>query len=231
MAVALIGATFVFAAGKSEKAAGPVELTYWYAGNDVQVAIQQDAVNEFNRTNAGFTVRFVERPASQEAMAAAIAGGQGPDLLHYNQNTPWFFGDDSIYPLNDFVLDPEIGLNPDGFFPAPRQSVNYGGNVIAIPTRFGLGAVKNNRRLVAEAGLDASNPPRTWAEFEEWALALTIREGNTTVQWGVTTDSVDWLLQEVMFANGGDWNNDDMSEYAPYPTELAEGIEWVRRLV
>ena len=88
-----------------------------------------------------------------------------------------------------------------------------------------------NAELVEAAGLDTTDPPQTWAEFEEWAEALTIREGEETVQWGVTADSVDWLLQEVMFANGGDWNNDDMSEYAPFKEELIGGVGWIERLV
>jgi sn-glycerol 3-phosphate transport system substrate-binding protein len=81
------------------------------------------------------------------------------------------------------------------------------------------------------AGLDASNPPQTWAELEEWAKKLTIKKGDEVVQWGLSADSVDWILQEVMFANGGDWNADDMSEYAPYKEELIGGIEWIDRLV
>ena len=228
----LAGAAAGWAAGSAEPAAatGP-ELVYWHFGNDEQIRVHQEGVEQFNEMNHGFTVRYVERPDSREAMAAAIAGGRGPDIFHYNQNVPWFFGDDSIYPLNEFVNDPDIGMDPEAFFPAPRQSVNYGGNVIAIPMRFMPGGVTYNRQMLLDAGLDPSDPPRTWAEFEEWALALTIREGGQVVQWGVTVSSVDWLLQEVMFANGGDWNNDDLSEYAPYPEELTEGLAWINRLV
>jgi len=207
------------------------ELTYWFAGTDAEIAFVQAAVDEYNAQSSGPVINMVERPDSNEAMATAIAGGQGPDILHYNHNTVWFFGLDSILDLKEFVLDEEIGMDSASFMPAPRMSVNYGGKVIALPISFGLGAVMYNARLIEEAGLDAGDPPQTWAEFEEWAQALTIREGEETVQWGVTADSVDWLLQEVMFANGGDWNNDDMSEYAPFKEELIGGVAWIDRLV
>ena len=212
-------------------AADVVQIDFWFTGPDFEIDFMQKAVDEFNAQSTSSQVTLIERPESNEAMATAIAGGQGPDVMYYNHNSVWFFGLDSLYSLKEFVLDPEIGMPADGFMPAPRMSVNYGGEVVALPFSFGLGAVKYNMKLVEAAGLDASNPPQTWAEFEEWAKALTIRKGDETIQWGVTADSVDWLLQEVMFANGGDWNADDMSEYAPYKEELIGGIEWIDRLV
>jgi sn-glycerol 3-phosphate transport system substrate-binding protein len=230
----LLVAGLAFGSAAEESGAGTSgaeELTYWFAASDLEVAFIQAAVDEYNAQSSGPVIKLVERPNSNEAMATAIAGGQGPDILHYNHNTVWFFGLDSIYDLKEFVLDDEIGLDSESFMPSARRSVNYGGKVIALPMNFGLGAVMYNARLIEEAGLDTSDPPQTWAEFEEWAKALTIREGEETVQWGVTADSVDWLLQEVMFANGGDWNNDDMSEYAPTKEELIGGVAWIDRLV
>ena len=227
----LVTAAMAFASAAEESGSSAEELTYWFAASQPEVAFIQAAVDEYNAQSSGPVIKLVERPDSNEAMATAIAGGQGPDILHYNHNTVWFFGLDSIYDLKEFVLDDEIGMDSDSFMPSARRSVNYGGKVIALPISFGLGAVMYNARLIEEAGLDASDPPQTWAEFEEWAEALTIREGEETVQWGVTADSVDWLLQEVMFANGGDWNNDDMSEYAPFKEELIGGVAWIERLV
>lgn len=233
--LALLVGGLAFASGAEESSSGASsgagELTYWFSASEPETAFIQAAVDEYNAQSGGPHVEFVERPDSNEAMATAIAGGQGPDILHYNHNTVWFFGLDSIYDIKEFVLDDEIGLSSESFMPAPRMSVNYGGQVIALPISFGLGAVMYNVRLIEEAGLDASDPPQTWAEFEEWAQALTVRDGDETVQWGVTADSVDWLLQEVMFANGGDWNNDDMSEYAPFKEELIGGVAWIKRLV
>jgi ABC-type glycerol-3-phosphate transport system substrate-binding protein len=212
-------------------AADVVPLDFWFAGADVQMAFMKAAVDEFNAQSTTAQVKLIERPNSSEAMATAIAGGQGPDVLAYNQNTVWFFGLDALSDLKEFVLDPEIGMPAEDFAPAPRVSVNYGGAVIALPYSFGLGAVKYNKKLLDKAGLDPLNPPQTWAEFEAWATALTIKEGDTVAQWGVSCDTVDWLLQEVMLNNGGDWNADDMSEYAPYTEELIGGIEWIDRLV
>ena len=229
--VLLVTAAMAFASAAEESGSSAGELTYWFAASQPEVAFIQAAVDEYNAQSSGPVIKLVERPDSNEAMATAIAGGQGPDILHYNHNTVWFFGLDSIYDLKEFVLDDEIGMDSDSFMPSARRSVNYGGKVIALPISFGLGAVMYNARLIEEAGLDATDPPQTWAEFEEWAEALTIREGEETVQWGVTADSVDWLLQEVMFANGGDWNNDDMSEYAPFKEELIGGVAWIERLV
>ena len=221
------------AGGQTEAARGQPELILWQTGTASEIEIMQRAVSEYNNQQDNVVIQWVERPASSEAMATAIAGGRGPDALYWNQNVPWHFGDDSFADFYEFVTDPEIGLDPNRFFTAPRQSVNYGGKVHAIPSDFGLGGVKYNVDMLREAGLDPINdPPQTWSEFEEWALALTIRDADGTVlQWGVVDDSVDWLLQEVMLNNGGDWVNDDLTEYAVPEQSLVEGVAWIQRLV
>ncbi|NCC66214.1 MAG: extracellular solute-binding protein, partial [Spirochaetia bacterium] len=103
--------------------------------------------------------------------------------------------------------------------------------VVAVPVRFNLGAVQYNRRLVAEAGLDENNPPKTWAEMEVWAKALTKVENGRVTQIGLTAETIDWMLQEVMFANGGDWVNSTLTEYAPDVDALVGGLAWMDRLV
>jgi sn-glycerol 3-phosphate transport system substrate-binding protein len=221
----------LFGAGKKDVTTEVDEITVWHYGADYEMEFMKTAIEEFNAQSTTSQATFVERPEAKEAIATAIAGGQGPDVMFYNHNSVWYFGLDALYPLNDFVHDPKIGMNADDFLPAPRMSCNYGGKVIAIPYSFGLGAVMYNLDMLETAGLDPANPPQTWAELEEWAKKLTISKGDEVVQWGFSCESKGWLLQEIMFANGGDWNNDDMSEYAPYVEELIGGLEWVNRLV
>ena len=61
----------------------------------------------------------------RERIATALAAGEGPDIMMYNQNMPWFFGIEAVYPLNEFVLDPEIGIDPAQILPV-RKGWNGG---------------------------------------------------------------------------------------------------------
>ena len=85
--VLLVATGMALASPADEAGSSAEELTYWYAGTDAEIAFVQAAVDEYNAQSSGPVIKMVERPASNEAMATAIAGGQGPDIMHYNHNT------------------------------------------------------------------------------------------------------------------------------------------------
>jgi ABC-type glycerol-3-phosphate transport system substrate-binding protein len=202
------------------------ELTFWYSGTDVQVEFMQAAVEEYNQMQDNVRINLVETPPSADLIRTALAGGQGPDLMSYNHNMPWFFGIEAVYPLNDFVNDPEIGINPDQLFPSAREAVQYAGVVQAIPINSCPGGLLYNREIFREAGLTDDDAPTTWEEVEELAIRLTVRDGDEVVQWGLVNLVVDWMLQEVNLSNGGDWSSEDLSGYITHPDRLVEGLEW-----
>jgi ABC-type glycerol-3-phosphate transport system substrate-binding protein len=210
--------------------AQPVEMEFWFGGTAARVEYMQAAVNEYNEMQDATRIILVETPPSRELIATALSAGQGPDLMWYNHNMPWFFGIEAVYPLNEFVADPVIGINPEQLFPASREAVQYAGVVQAIPIEAGPGGLLYNRAIFAEAGLTDDDAPTTWEEVEELAVRLTVREGDRVVQWGMVNGAVDWMLQELLLSNGGDWVADDLSRYISDPDALVEGLEWWRTL-
>lgn len=203
------------------------EIEFWFSGTTVQVEFMQAAVDEYNAMGGEHVVTLVQTPDSRERIATAIAGGQGPDIMWYGHNMPWFFGIEAVYPLNDFITDPEIGIDPDLVFPASRGTVHYGGVVQAIPISHAPGGLIVNLDIFEAAGLTVDDVPETWEEVEELAIMLTERDadGNVT-QWGLVNGVVDWMLQEVNLSNGSDWSADDLGQYITHPDRLVEGLEW-----
>jgi ABC-type glycerol-3-phosphate transport system substrate-binding protein len=220
LAVALVLSVF------SSVTYAQTEMEFWFAGTTAQVAYMQAAVDEYNAAQSAIKINLVNTPESRERIATAIAGGQGPDLMWYNHNMPWFFGIEAVYPLNDFITDPEIGIDPAQVFPASRGTVHYGGVVQAVPMRHSPGGVLINLDLFEEAGLSFADAPKTWEEVEALAIKLTKRDGDTVTQWGIVNGAVDWMLQEVNLSNGSDWVADDLSTYVTHPDRLVEGLEW-----
>jgi ABC-type glycerol-3-phosphate transport system substrate-binding protein len=208
----------------------PIEMEFWFSGTAASVAFMEAAVNEYNDMQDAIRITMVETPPSRERIATALAAREGPDLMFYNHNMPWFFGIEAVYPLNDFVADPVIGIDADQLFPASREAVQYAGVVQAIPIVAGPGGLLYNRAIFAEAGLTDDDAPTTWEEVEELAVRLTVREGDQVVQWGMVNGSIDWMLQELLLSNGGDWVSDDLSRYVSEPDSLVEGLEWWRKL-
>ncbi len=202
------------------------EMTLWYTGPAVNVDFVEAAVAEYNGLQNDISITVVTTPNSRESMATAIAGGQGPDLLWYNHNVPWFFGVEAVYPLNEFVLDPEIGIDSERLFPALREAVQYAGTVMALPITGCPGGLLYNREIFAEAGLSDADAPRSWEEVEALAKQLTVREGGDVTQYGLVSSSIDWMLQEINLSNGSDWSSPDLSSYITQPENLVEGLEW-----
>jgi ABC-type glycerol-3-phosphate transport system substrate-binding protein len=202
------------------------ELTFWFSGTEVQVAFIQAAVDEYNQMQNNVRINMVETPPSADLIRTALAGGQGPDIMWYNHNMPWFFGIEAVHPLNDFVADPEIGIDPDQLFPSAREAVQYAGVVQAIPMNSCPGGLLYNRTIFQEAGLTDDDAPTTWEEVEALAIQLTVRDGDEIVQWGLVNGSVDWMLQEVNLSNGSDWSSEDLTHYITHPDRLVEGLEW-----
>lgn len=210
----------------SSVAQAQTELVYWFSGTTAQTEYMQAAVDEYNAMQDAVVITLVATPDSRERIATAVAGGQGPDIMWYNHNMPWFFGIEAIYPLNDFITDPEIGIDPDSVFPASRGTVHYGGVVQAVPIRHSPGGLLYNLDIFEEAGLSVEDAPETWEEVEALAIQLTEREGDEVTRWGIVNGAVDWMLQEVNLSNGSDWVDDEMTTYITHPDRLVEGLEW-----
>ena len=202
------------------------ELEFWYNGTEVEVEFMQAAVDEYNAMQSDVVITLVQTPDSRERIATALAGGQGPDMMWYNHNMPWFFGIEVVHPLNDLITDAEIGIDPDLVFPASRGTVHYGGIVEAIPIMHGPGGIIVNMDIFEANGLGIDDLPETWEEVEALAIQLTERDGDTITQYGIVNGSVDWMLQEINLSNGSDWSVDDLSQYISHPDRLVEGLEW-----
>lgn len=202
------------------------ELEFWFNGTTAALEFMQAAVDEYNAMQSDVVITLVQTPDSRERIATALAGGQGPDILWYDHNMVWFFGIEVVHPLNDFITDPEIGIDPDLVFPASRGTVHYGGVVQAIPIVHAPGGLMVNLDIFEENGLTVDDIPETWEEVEALAIQLTERDGDTVTQWGMVNGSVDWMLQEVNLSNGSDWSVDDLSQYISHPERLVEGLEW-----
>lgn len=214
------------AAESGAATAGPIEMEFWFSAPAAQMEYMLAAVEEYNNLQDKVRITVVETPPSRERMATALSAGQGPDLLWYNHNVPWFFGIEAVYPLNEFVLDSEIGIAPELVFDASRQTVQYAGIIEAIPINHCPGGLLYNRAIFQEAGLSDEDAPKTWAEVEALALQLVQRDGEQVTRWGLVNGAIDWMLQELVLSNGADWVSEDLSRYLTHPERLVEGLTW-----
>lgn len=116
----------------------------------------------------------------------ALAGGTAPDVYK-----AWFhilrydIDEGFCHPLNEWLGEDADGdgvlsdaeVKWPGWKDVPprwRDVATKDGKVYAVPTPgFAYYGILYRKDLVAAAGLDPENPPRTWADFATWCEKLT----------------------------------------------------------
>ncbi len=163
----------------SEDAAAPaeetVEIAWWHAwGGTTGMAAMVGVAEAFNAEGRSVQVERLHVPEMNDKLLAAIAGGTPPDVgvccVQYAQ----LYSRGAVMPLDDFIDRSEI-IQHDAFVDGLIESMQWQGSTYGVPgfeagPRYGL---MYNKALVEEAGLDASQLPRTWEEMFEWHVELT----------------------------------------------------------
>ncbi|GLQ55425.1 ABC transporter substrate-binding protein [Devosia nitrariae] len=114
---------------------------------------------------------YAEPPQLNEKILTSINGNTAPDLFvqHWDYNL--------TYAAGDRMLDLGEALDVDmaALDPSLLAYGHINGAQYSIPMYGTSRGIGFNRAYVIEAGLDPEAPPTTWAEFRDWAIALTKR--------------------------------------------------------
>lgn len=170
----------------SAQSASAVTIEYWQYIFDTRVQAMNILIERFEEANPGITVNHSTFPLAdyRTRLAAAIPAGQGPDVMQLFYGWLDAYVDEGlVQPLPTDVFAPEM-IEAE-FFPMV-QAMKRDGVYMALPTAVRSLALFYNRRLMAEAGIDA--PPATLEEMVEAARAMTVRDGaGNFSQVGITT--------------------------------------------
>ena len=138
----------------------------------------QAMVDDYEAANPGVEVEIVSLPWGQafETFATMVAGGDVPDVVEMPDR--WlalYAGNDMLMSLEDNIKDWEHG---DTLTQKSLDMGRYaGGTMYTVPYGFYLRAMFYNRKLLAEAGIDA--PPATMAEFMEASRKVSELDGKS----------------------------------------------------
>jgi ABC-type glycerol-3-phosphate transport system substrate-binding protein len=115
---------------------------------------------------------YAEPPQLNEKILTSINGNTAPDLFvqHWDYNLTYAAGDRML------DLGGALEVNMDDLDPSLLAYGHINGAQYSIPMYGTSRGIGFNRAHVVEAGLDPSSPPKTWAEFRDWAIALTKRQ-------------------------------------------------------
>ncbi|MGE3180527.1 MAG: ABC transporter substrate-binding protein [Phycisphaerae bacterium] len=159
-----------------------VVVTYWEKWTLAEGQAIKRIVDEFNATvgkEKGIWVEYTALGDVDKRMLIAAAGGDPPDLAGLSDRfVPQYADQGALLPLSDYASEFEIGL--DSFKPIWMEICQYDGTLYAFPSTPFTIALYYNKSLFRDAGLDPGQPPRTTAEFNDFAVRLTKVENNGT---------------------------------------------------
>jgi len=186
-------------------AAQTVTIEYWQYFFDSKVQLMDTLIEEFEAQNPGIKVEHVTFPYAQfnEHVAASVPAGTGPDVINlYYGWLPLYKESGYLQPLpKEYFPNEQVEAD---FLPL-ISAVKMGDDYWALPTAVRALALFYNEDHFAKAGY--TEPPKTWDELLEMAIALTERSNRGALSqsgyaWNVTGQ--DWhLFREVLLRQWG----------------------------
>ncbi|WP_108399078.1 ABC transporter substrate-binding protein [Devosia submarina] len=191
------------------------QLVFWsqFAGSKrVAGEALEAAFKEAHPERNLVSTLYAEPPQLNEKILTSINGNTAPDLFvqHWDYNL--------TYAAADRMLDlgEALSVSMDDLDPSLLAYGHINGAQYSVPMYGTSRGIGFNRAHVVEAGLDPENPPKTWAEFRDWAIALTKRQESGFLERAgfslFHNDLEAWEVFTIFLQGaGGKLLNDDLS--------------------
>ena len=182
-------------------------LSVWYAisGTSGEKFVEQ--ASAFDAENDLVTLDMSYSGGANDTatkVSAALLTDTAPDVALMYAGASYSGG------RGDFTMDQLIqreGFNADDIYPGMWDYCKYytsGDAVCAVPYGISTQVMYYNKDILAAAGVDMTNPPKTWDEFYEVCLQV-MEKGNISGAEDFTafdvTDTA-WLFKSMAMQNG-----------------------------
>jgi len=170
---------------------------------------------------------------SQKIMAAVAAGGP-PDIAQcYEAWTANLIENGSIVPFGKFLSGSNGIADLDDFPALFLEGSRQGGEIWSFPFNKSVRCLYYNKDLFRAAGLDPDTPPRTWAEYREFARKLTrdLDGDGKADQHGLAAQITASMFENLLVQNGGSLLNEDETATAFDSAEGVEALEFLADLL
>lgn len=192
-----------------------VTLNFWNGFTGPDRPALEALVKQFNETHPDIEVKLDITPWDSllQKLPTSMAVGGNPDLAAFTfRLLPQYASNQLLEPLDD--LYGANGIDPTTLPPAYLDIIKYDGVNYAAPMNFATLMMYYNKDLFKKAGLNPDNPPKTWKEWKEAILALTIDENQDgkPEQYGmVLADNQTIPMWPILvWGNGGRFLTDDL---------------------
>jgi multiple sugar transport system substrate-binding protein len=186
------------------KQAEPVRLVFGRRANAAEQPVLEQYVATYRQVAPNVTVELTVMPSGlqemRQGLITAFAGGTGPDL--FISDGPWlpeFANIGLLDPMPERVLrDLKNNFTEGGQRYGSFKGVSY-----VYPFATVVHGLYYNKTLFSQSGLDPSKPPKTFAEFRDYARRLTRLEGGGVAVAGFQGNNRLLYIENFVFNNKG----------------------------
>lgn len=181
-------------------------VDWWHAMGGELGELLEEVAATFNESQSEYRVVPSFRGTYTETMTGAIAAFRARQQPHIVQvfevgTGTMMAAKGAIYPIHELMADNNMEFDKEAYLPSVvGYYTDRSGNMLSFPFNSSTPIMYYNKDVFAKAGLDAEQPPKTWAEMAE-ASQKIVDSGAATC--GFTTSWPSW----VMLENFSAWHN------------------------
>lgn len=225
-AAAMLGGMPLFATGQQQ-----VKLAFMYpvgVSGDINRLVT-NMINGFNAAHGDIQVEAIYAGSydntEQKVMTALGVGDPPATWLPINSMLTTFLGMGALEDVTALAKADDIYQD---FMPGFLGTCISDNKLYGLPFQCSTPVLYYNKAAFERAGLKAA--PTNWTELEAAAKALTVRQGDTVSQWGLTIGGGwhDWIFESFVRQNGlVFWSKDKVMFDAP---ESLHALEFWQRM-
>ncbi|MEU6345182.1 extracellular solute-binding protein [Streptomyces sp. NPDC046977] len=182
----------------SDKADGPVTITWWDTSNATNEApTYQALVADFEKANSKIKVKYVNVPfdAAQNKFDTAAGSKGAPDVLRSEVGwTPAFVKKSYFLPLDGT----EALADQDKFQASLLKQAQFDGKTYGVPFTTDTLALVYNKKLFQQAGI--AEAPKTWDDLKAAAKTIKAKTGAD----GFWLNTASYYAQPFLYGEGTD---------------------------
>lgn len=143
------------------------------------------------------------------SLQTQLSAGSQPDVVQLGfSDLDFAVNQLKAAPLDDLVGKDTVQANFDGaehpYAPTARELGDWEGKTYGVPFVFSTPMLYFNKKLFADAGLDAGRPPATWADVHQAARTIKKKTGKDGAYVDCLSKAAkDWCFQALVRSNGG----------------------------
>lgn len=225
------------ASSGSENANEDVTISYAFWGDAGTRDLHVSVTEAFNAEHPNITVNPIHITSFDEyiqRIQTGFAGGNPPDVINFVHNDIHTFANMGVlYPLTEWVEQEWENENLDDNFERLMEGMVVDGEYYALPRNASGWYLYYNKDSFDEAGVPYPDETWDWERFVEEGKKLTNESSNINERtWAIALNAASSSHHlNFVWQAGGDYFNEDGSEFLLGTDESRTGLEYLHDLM